>query len=347
MNTLNRRNYHHRSRAAAKLAILGILGSLGVHAAAQSPSRAGLVPTNCDRACLESLVDDYLDAVIAHDPSQLPLSRNVRYTENKRNVELGEGFWTTATARGSYNHYFADTVMSQAGWMGTMREDDTLLLMAIRLRVQLGQITEIETSYFRPGGGGPNDIQAMEDKGTPEPLWLEPIPPDQRMTRNELIEIANAYFSGVENNDGKGFYPFTDDCDRIENGAHTTNVPSRRPTQGGFDYMGEDCKGQLESGYLAIVTEIHNRRFPLVDVERGVVFAYCIFDMGGTVETITLTNGETVSMAGFAGRQSSIDVTEAFKIENGLIRRVEMIGSTTPFHMQPDWPGGLSGPTGP
>ena len=341
MHAPDRRTFRPVS-TAAKLAIFAILGTVGTHTAQSQPS-AGRVPTNCDRACLESLVDDYLAAVIAHDPSRLPLSRDVRYTENKQLVELGEGFWTTATARGNYNHYFADTVMSQAGWMGTMREGGTLLLMALRLRVQLGRITEIETSYFRPGGGGPNDIQAMEDMRSPEPLWLEPIPPDQRMTRNELIEIANAYFAGVENDDGRGFYPFTDDCDRIENGAHTTNRPSGRPTPGGFDYMGEDCKGQLESGYLGIVTEIHNRRFPLVDVERGVVFAYCIFDMGGTVETITLTSGETVSMAAFAGRQSSIDVTEAFRIENGLIRRVEMVGSTVPFHSQPDWPGGLSG----
>lgn len=324
--------------------IVVITSVLGESALAQRPRAAGLVQTNCDRACLESLIDDYLAAVIARDPSRLPLAREVIYTENKKTVELGEGFWQTATARGSYDHYFADTDMGQAGWMGTMREGDTLLLMALRLRVQLGRITEIETSYFRPGGGGPNDIQAMENRGSPESLWLEPIPQDERMTRNELIEIANAYFAGVENNDGKGFYPFTDDCDRIENGAHTTNVPSGRPTPGGFDYMGEDCKGQLESGYLAIVTEIHNRRFPLVDVERGVVFAYCIFDMDGTVPEVTLaTTGEKVSMATFAGRASSIDVTEAFRIENGLIRRVEMVGSTAPFHLQPDWAGGLSG----
>ena len=27
---------------------------------------------------------------------------------------------------------------------------------------------------------------------------------------------GNAYFEGVQKNDGKGFYPFTGDCDRIE-----------------------------------------------------------------------------------------------------------------------------------
>jgi hypothetical protein len=208
----------------------------------------------------------------------------------------------------------------------------------------LGRITEIESSFFRAGGGGPNNVADMEAKAKPEALWLEPIPAGQRSSRNQLIEIANAYFEGVQRNDGKGFYPFTDDCDRIENGAHTTNTPSPRPnTPGGFNYMGLSCKPQMESGYLGIVTNVHHRRFPLVDEERGIVWAYCVFDMNGTVRTLKLTNGETADMSGFFGRASSIEVTEAFRIENNKIRRVEMIGSSITYHMNPGWPGGISG----
>jgi hypothetical protein len=310
-------------------------------AAQTQPKR---VPVDCNRACLEGLVDDYLAAVVAHDPKRLPLSADVKYTENDQVLDVGDGFWNTATGRGNYSHYFADPVTNQAAWMGTMKEGRGQLLMALRLRVQLGRITEIETSYFRQGGGGPNDIAAMDALGKPEALWLEPIPPSERSSRSQLIEIANAYFEGVQRNDGKGFYPFTDDCDRIENGAHTTNTPSPRPnTPGGFNYMGLDCKRQLESGYLGIVTSIHSRRYPLVDEERGVVWAYAIFDMGGTVRTITLTNGETADMSMFAGRASSIEATEAFKIEKNKIRRVEMIGSSVPYHFNSAWPGGLSG----
>src|SRR5262245_22741100 len=183
-------------------ALAGLLASAG--AAAQAPAR---VPAKCDRACLEGLVDRYLDAVIAHDPARLPLSADVKYTENEQLLPVGDGFWHTATARGNYAHYFADPVAGQAAWMGTMREGAVLLLMSLRLRVELGRITEIETGYFRPGGGGPNDIAAMDARGKPEPLWLEPVPAAQRATRAELIEVANAYFEGVQRNDGKGFYP--------------------------------------------------------------------------------------------------------------------------------------------
>ncbi len=327
----------------AALALGMGLGASAVQAAPPAGA-AGPVPTDCDRACLNGLIDAYLAAVVAHDPSRLPLSADVKYTEDDQVLDVGDGFWNTATGRGHYSHYFADPVTEQAGWMGTMQEKGGLLLMALRLRVQLGRITEIETLYFRKGGGGPNDIAALDAKSRPEALWSESIPPAERATRGELTRIANAYFEGVQRDDGKGFYPMADDCDRIENGMHTTNNPSAgRPTPGGFNYMALDCKGQLESGYLGIVTSIHARRFPLVDPERGIVLAYSVFDMGGTVKKITLNTGETVDMGAFAGRASSIDVTEAFKIEHGKIRRVEMVGPTVPYHFNSGWPGGLSG----
>jgi hypothetical protein len=307
--------------------------------AAQAPH----IPADCARACLEGLVNQYLDAVVAHDPRRLPLAADVKYTENEQLLDVGDGFWKTATGRGSYNHYFVDPVTGQAGWMGTMKEKAGPLLVAVRLRAQTGRLIEIESGFFRAGGGGPNNIAAMDTLGTPEALWLQPIPSAQRASRQQLIAIANAYFDGVQKNDGNGVYPFTDDCDRIENGSHTTNTPSPRPnTPGGFNYMGLDCKKQMESGYLGIVNNIHHRRFPLVDEERGVVWANCVFDMDGTVATIKLTNGEVADMSQFAGRASSIDVTEAFRIENNKIRRVEMIGTSVPYHFNSPWPA-LSG----
>ena len=41
------------------------------------------------------------------------------------------------------------------------------------------------------------------------------------MPRADLVRVANMYFSGMQLNDGKGKYPFADDCDRIENGGHS------------------------------------------------------------------------------------------------------------------------------
>jgi len=41
-------------------------------------------------------------------------------------------------------------------------------------------------------------------------------------------------------------------------------------------------------------------------------------------------------------RPSSLEVTEAFKIENGKLRRIEMVGSGLPYHLNPAWEGGVS-----
>lgn len=88
--------------------------------------------------------------------------------------------------------------------MGTMREADSVLLMSVRLRIELGRITEIESVYFRPGGGGPNNIAGMDKAGKAEGLWFRSIPPAQRPSRQELIAVADGYFTGLQKNDGKG-----------------------------------------------------------------------------------------------------------------------------------------------
>src|ERR1700729_2606896 len=73
----------------------------------------GPIPLNCDRKCLEGLVDQYLAALVAHDPKRLPLSADVRYTENDQTMELGDGFWKTVEGPGNYKHVFADPEFGQ------------------------------------------------------------------------------------------------------------------------------------------------------------------------------------------------------------------------------------------
>jgi len=307
----------------------------------------GPIPLNCNRACLEALVDQYLAAVVAHDPSRLPLSEDVMYTENNQVLKVGDGFWKTAGGTGNYKHVFADPEFGQVAMMGTMLEAGAPLLMSLRLRVELGRITEIESVYFKPGGGGPNNIAAMDKSGKPEDIWFKSIPPAQRLVRQEMISIADGYFTGLQRNDGKGIqgtgtYPFTNDCHRIENGAPTTNVP-RPATEkpGTINLFAMDCLSQFKMGLYYVVQNIHHRRYPLVDAERGVVWAHSVFDQG-TVNSGVLSDGTKHSYPGFT-RPGSILVTEAFLIEGGKIRRVEMIGPAATYHMNSPWPGNLSG----
>lgn len=317
-----------------------LLGSL-------AKASTGPIPINCDRACLEGVVDQYLAALVAHDPKRLPVSADVRYTENDQPIELGDGFWKTVGSVGNYKHIFADPEFGEVAFMGTMHEAGTPILMSLRLRIQLGRITEIESIYFRPGGGGPNNAPALDVPGyKPEDMWFKTIPPAQRLSRQEMISIADAYFSGLEKNDGKGVngtgtYPFTSDCDRVENGSHTTNVP-RPPNEpkDAINGFALDCMSQFKLGFYFVVQAIHHRRYPLVDAERGIVWSHAVFDQG-TVNSGVLSDGRPYSFRGF-NRPSSILVSEAFLIENGKIRRVEMIGPSSFYHLSSPW-GGLSG----
>ena len=88
----------------------------------QVNASTGPIPLNCDRACLEGVINQYLAAVVAHDPKRLPLSADVMYTENSQVIEVGDGFWKTAAGLGSYKHIFADPEFGQVAFMGTMQE---------------------------------------------------------------------------------------------------------------------------------------------------------------------------------------------------------------------------------
>jgi hypothetical protein len=187
----------------------------------------------------------------------------------------------------------------------------------------------------------------MDKPHRPGDIWFKSIPPAQQMSRQELIAIADGYFAGLQKNDGKGIngtgtYPFTADCHRIENGAPTTNVP-RPPNEppGTINLFSMDCLSQFKLGIYFVVQSIHGRRYPVVDRERGVVWAHAIFDQG-TVSKGVLSDGRPYEFRGF-NRPSSILVTEAFLIENGKIRRVEMVGPSVLYHLNSPWPGGLSG----
>jgi hypothetical protein len=56
--------------------------------------------TTCDRACLRTMLDQYLNAVVKHDPAAAPLVVGFRQTENAINVRPGNGVWKSVTGLG-------------------------------------------------------------------------------------------------------------------------------------------------------------------------------------------------------------------------------------------------------
>lgn len=276
----------------------------------------------CDRACLEKYVDRYLDAMQTHDASLSLFARDCKFTENGVQLPLGkEGLWYSMSGKGTYKFYVPDVETQQVAFIGTVREssrsssaqpaEERIVALALRLKIVNGLITEAEQLAIRPEtsltGSAPASKfpptgEAVEKMGAPHEIFKQTIPEAERASREELIETANYYFTGLQRNDTKGYYPFTDDCVRYENGILST----------------KECKKQFESGALRnIVSRIRDRRFVAVDRERGNVFAFGFFDH----EQINWT----------------WQLAEIFRIEKGNIRRIEAIFHRCPYGMNSGW----------
>ena len=313
----------------------------------------------CNRACLEGFVEKYLDAAIAHDPKLLPIAPNYKFTENGQRLVLPDAHWKIMTAKGKYRLFVTDPDAGQVACFATIREEGntpegTGAVIALRLKVVNRQIAEIESIVVRPqmpmGPPGaakaapafPNAADTLEKMEVPNHLYTEAIPPNQRMSRKDLIRVANMYFSGLEKNDGKGEYPFTDDCDRLEGGMRTTNAPLR-PGQTRPDPLKESvysanwgCKEQFQSGLMHFVWRIRDRRFVAVDQERGLVFSFVFFDHAlGKDRTFRTPDGRTVTAGPI--QPNGWEIAELFKIEKGLIRRIEANMVSPPYGMNSGW----------
>ena len=287
---------------------------------------------DCDRACLEGFLDFYVAAVVAHDATLMPLARDVVFTENGQRLPLGDGLWHTATARGSYALKLTDVERGQAVLMGTIRESGEPTVLVARLGVESRRVAEIETLVIRDA-----EVAARLDEiGAPRRAWSEPVA--ERLPRAELVRIANMYFSGIERNDGKGDYPLAADCARLENGlvlaGDPTLVSPRAKGRPSGAQVG--CLEQFRSGIFFYVTRIRDRRFVLVDPERGVVFAFAFFDnAGGESRFGTLPDGRSVESGPKIPWTWAI--AEAFKIERGLIGPVESVLHQMPYGMGSGW----------
>ena len=293
----------------------------------------------CDRECLIGVAEQYLDALVAKDPKRVPLvSAAVKYTENGQRLTIGDGLWNSVSARGTYKLHVADPVAGQVVTFITMREAGVPIVLANRLKVENRRISEIETQVAR----SENAAKGFEALGQPRAAFLRATPPADRVPRAELVRVANMYFSGMQLNDGKGKYPFADDCDRIENGGRTTNAPGRggaaRPdpkTATGYSAMWT-CREQFESGLLHFVSRIRDRRYVAVDEERGLVVAFVFFDHdAGASRTFKTPDGRTVT----AGPVTpwTWQIAELFKVEKGLLHEIEAILERVPYGMGSGW----------
>jgi hypothetical protein len=272
----------------------------------------------CDRACLKSTLDQYLNAVVQHNPSAAPLSIGFRQTENAMVRKQGTGLWQSAKALGKLQRRYFDTETGQAGYFGTLDEETGPAIVTVRLKIEDRKITEAEWVLSRkgdPGLGPQGGQQANAAFNDVDYLLAHPpaervVPKSERISRSELVAIANSYFDGLSAHDGTLIIAHPG-CVRVENGALTT----QRPLQGGGS---SDC---MSNGAMANIFAVTARRYPIVDEEAQAVLGLGLFER----------------KPGVAMRRNLL--SEWFYVEQGKIRTIY----ASMFYpeqeaMVPNWP---------
>ncbi|MGC2331666.1 MAG: hypothetical protein WA581_09455 [Candidatus Acidiferrales bacterium] len=300
---------------------------------------------DCDHNCLIDDMNQVLAAMVAHDASTLPLARDVKYTEDGQVLKLTDGFWETASALPTnYKTFIADPQSGEVGIMAMPMENGAPVLLCLRLKVQLRKISEIEAIIIRPDAAGAARIAHLANN----PVFEESVPPSERRSRQNMIAIMNSYFSGIENDTGKRYIPFADDAIRLENGNQTcpsnpnvvpnaapgANVPRPPPPAPGTPGS-LSCADQINLGNFREDTLLRDRRYPVIDEERGLILGYTFFDHNATVREWKLTDGRERK----ATRTSpwAWEIVELFKISDGKIIRIEALVNAVPYGMKAGW----------
>jgi hypothetical protein len=277
--------------------ILVLIGSSSSYAAA----------SDCDRDCLSGFITQYLDALVAHNPSALPLSKNVRFTEDSVEMHLGDGLWKNASRIRAYRQDVLDTRQGVAASQVVVEEAGSPALLVLRLKVAKKKITEIETMVTRSQKEGALfKIDALQaaDKNMESAPEKSGIP-----GRQDAIRIAQFYPAGLK----IGSFvtvdaPFASDAYRVENGAITAGPGCSRPGC-------ENIKTQKIMEHPFITT-----RVVAFDNHLGIVL-------------LRMNFGQTNSYGG----GNALIVWEEFKVYGGQIHAVEAFMKIMPASMGSGW----------
>lgn len=307
-----------------------IILAAAVFASLQSLAQAA-ASESCDRACLQGLVDTYLAALVAHDPARVRIEPGAKFVENTVAMQLGEGFWKTASAvPTTFKIYVPDPVAQQIGFIGVMQEGEKPVELGLRLKVRRGRITEVEHLVAR-------NLRetSLPNLQTPRAGLLATVPPAERSSRQELLKIGASYYDALVNNDGSAA-PFADDCLRRENGMQTTgNPPPATPGRGTMGAMG--CAAQLNTRVMSYIKRIEPRRVEIADVETGLVFGLSQFRHPMEEKSLKIVGVAGVESVDMPFKPFDLPAAHIYKVQGGKIHEIEAMGFTMPYNSKTGW----------
>ena len=260
----------------------------------------------CKRDCLSGLITQYVDALVAHDPSRLALAADARITEDSKAIKPGEGIWKTVTGKGSFRHDYLDVRKQIAASHVVLLEGQTQALYSVLLHVKDGKIGGIETLVQRVT---PESRFQPTELGKPVKGMNDPVPANKKQSRESMIRTALTYTEGLRVGSFiDGGTPFAPDTYRVENGVITA---------GGGCGRG-DC-GMYAQNLLVHPSIVGN--VAAVDEENGIVLLWMNF-------------GYTASY----GEGNSLVTFEAFKVWGGQIHAINAFFRTMPLGTGRFWP---------
>ena len=273
--------------------------------------------TDCNRACLTGFADTYLKALAANTPNAVPLAPNAKVTINGRAVPLAQAFWDGAERTG----YRFDIVNERLGDTATeavvLNADGSKTMFMVRLKVLDGKIAEVES------------IRA--NKGEADRLWdpdnLKEVSPALQLTMREadqdsyygLIAAAESYWRAFQTNGTPDYHraALLADTRRYENGVQTTGMVR----DGAF----VSAAAGFDQGRF-IGRNLWDRRYPVVDTERGIVLSIVRFGLkDGLKSQSTATANDRL-------------VAEFFAVKNGMIQEIHAVLFNLPDAQPTGWP---------
>jgi hypothetical protein len=298
-----------------------------------APGRAQTLINCKTRSCYDRLVDDYLAALVAHDPSRIAFAADARFVENIKATKIGDGLWKTASAvPTTFKIYVPDPVSGQVGFMGVMQEGGKPILLGLRLQVFAGHVIQAEHVIAR-------DLSAenLANLQVARPIFAKVTPEGMRMPRYEIKGIAYAYYDALDFNDGE-LAPMARDCERHENGrqssASRAPVTAKTPKP---NYSAMDCTRQFSTGMMAYIDNIDNIRVVAVDPSTGLAFGLSHFHHSMKNHVFPIKGVPGVTERTVDNPPFDLPAAHIFKISGGKIHQIEAMGFLAPYNSPSGW----------
>ncbi len=271
---------------------------------------------------LVAVMDRYLEALVANEPSTVPVTEDLKVTENGYQVRLGQGLFQTASEI-TYRQYIPDAATGQIVLYGVAKETMKLANFLVRLKVEDDAIAEIETIVAREGTASIANPSSLKQ---PKPIYDTILDPSVRTPREQMIAAAESYFNCIEDNTAD--VPFHPDCNRTENGQQTTNS----------GLLPLSCVEQFEKKIFTYISRVRNRRYVIVDDEKGLVFCVVMMDVLGKKEDFDPFPIPVDRLPVHMITPHTVFLGELFKIINGQIREIEALMFNTTLGANSGWP---------